>query len=107
MKRRPDLAGNRWERLRRRILDRDSWRCSECGRAGKLEIHHLVSPLVCPDRAHDSDNLLVLCVDCHLDLHGRKEPDPEVLEWQEFVRTSEQPGEVGNIKKDTRGSLSI
>ena len=27
-----------------------------------------------------------LCVDCHLNLHGRKAPDPEVLAWQEFVR---------------------
>ena len=86
MKRRPDLSGNRWERIRRRILDRDRWRCTDCGRAGKLEIHHLVSPLVCPERAHDPGNLRTLCVDCHLDLHGRKAPDPEVLAWQEFVR---------------------
>ena len=51
-----------------------------------MEIHHLVSPLVCPERAHEGGNLRTLCVDCHLNLHGRKVPDPEVMAWQEFVR---------------------
>ena len=86
MKRRKDLAGNRWERIRRRILERDRWRCTDCGRAGRLEIHHEISPLENPALAHDPGNLRTLCVDCHLNLHGRKAPDPEVLAWQEFVR---------------------
>ncbi len=86
MKRRPDLSGDCWERIRRRILDRDRWRCTDCGRAGRLEIHHEISPLESPERAHEAGNLRTLCIDCHLDLHGRKVPDPEVMAWQEFVR---------------------
>ena len=52
----------------------------------EAEVHHEISPLESPERAHEGGNLRTLCVDCHLNLHGRKAPDPEVLAWQEFVR---------------------
>ena len=34
--------GPEWERLRGQAKDRDGWRCQKCGRAGKLEVHHVI-----------------------------------------------------------------
>ena len=58
-----------------------------------------------PERAHEAGNLRTLCIDCHLDLHGRKVPDPEVMAWQEFVRLPNHCRVPVNImrEKDTRG----
>ena len=55
----------RWERLRRYVLDRDGWRCRECGKAGLLEVHH-VQPIRDGGAAWDADNLRTLCRGCHI-----------------------------------------
>ena len=68
--------GAAWERLRRVILDRDGWRCTKCGRPGKLEVHH-IRPVA--QGGDDSpDNLRTLCVDDHLSEHT----DPERMAWR-------------------------
>ena len=40
--RRPYLTSPKWARTRRRILDRDKWRCVECGAAARLQIDHVL-----------------------------------------------------------------
>ena len=35
------LNGRRWVAVRRQVLDRDGWRCQQCGRAGKVEVDHI------------------------------------------------------------------
>ena len=32
----------RWAVVRRTVLDRDGWRCVKCGKAGRLEVDHIV-----------------------------------------------------------------
>ena len=56
---RPEYA-----RLRRRCLDRDGWRCRACGKAGRLELDHVV-PLQAGGAAMDASNLQALCRRCH------------------------------------------
>ena len=53
------LHARRWARVRRAVLDRDGWRCRKCGKAGRLEVDHIV-----PDPGRDPfdmGNLQVLC----------------------------------------------
>ena len=70
---RPDrLATRQWEHLRRRILDRDGWRCQRCGRPGRLEVHH-VRPLFAGG-TDDPANLETRCRTCHLSAHRRRRP---------------------------------
>jgi 5-methylcytosine-specific restriction protein A len=63
------LAPDEYERLRARVLQRDGWTCQSCGSANSLQVHHLVyrSQL----GADASDNLITLCVHCHLRAHNR------------------------------------
>lgn len=70
--------------LRRAVLERDGFRCVECGMSdeehkkadtgtnGGLHIHHVkpVSEFDDPEDAHTLDNLKSLCEGCHLKIHG-------------------------------------
>ena len=54
-------------KLRKQVLQRDGWRCQECGGRSKLEVHHREF------RSHSGDdaeqNLITLCVACHGNVH--------------------------------------
>ena len=79
-------SGTRWSRLRRRILDRDGWRCRVCGKPGRLEADHVV-PLERGGDAWDPDNLQCLCRSCHIEKTTRENtrPDPEREAWRRLV----------------------
>lgn len=67
-RRRPgaDTGGYRWRAVRRAALDRDAWRCRRCGRAGVLEVDHVI-PVQDGGAPYDLDNLQSLCRRCHRD----------------------------------------
>ena len=77
------IPSRTWLRVRRRILDRDGYRCRECGKPGRLEVHHRV-PLARGGAALDPDNLLTLCACCHKRQHT--DPDPERRAWRDYLR---------------------
>jgi len=55
------------EELRLVVLNRDRWRCQNCGSMQNLEVHHLIF------RSHGGqdleENLITLCCGCHSKLH--------------------------------------
>ena len=56
--------------VRNRVLERDGWRCQECGSMEGLEVHHMK-----PRSQLGGDvmrNLITLCVDCHGKCHARR-----------------------------------
>lgn len=85
-----DLPGD-WSSRRRAAFLRDDFRCQHCdavgGRLGAadLECHHVVPRRM--DGAHDLENLLTLCADCHADLHG--------IDGGDCVRAGAGPTAVG------------
>lgn len=72
-----------WQRIRREALDRDGSRCRDCGKAGRLEVHHLRALLDGVSNA--LENLLTLCVVCHLARH-RRPTSPEKEAWALMVK---------------------
>jgi 5-methylcytosine-specific restriction endonuclease McrA len=51
------------EQLRQRVLERDNWRCQNCGCREKLEVHHKT---LRSQQGDDSElNLITLCFRCH------------------------------------------
>jgi endogenous inhibitor of DNA gyrase (YacG/DUF329 family) len=55
---------------RRQILERDNYTCQECGETEvKLNAHHINPAASYPKKAHDIDNGVTLCIDCHADRH--------------------------------------
>ena len=54
--------------LRTRVLERDGWRCQECGSMEGLEVHHLKPRSRLGDDV--MHNLITLCASCHGKRHG-------------------------------------
>lgn len=57
------LAKEEYEIIRKGVLERDGWRCQECGSMENLHIHHMKprSQL----GSDTMDNLMTLCANCH------------------------------------------
>jgi 5-methylcytosine-specific restriction endonuclease McrA len=56
-----------YHQLRREVLQRDAWRCQNCGSREDLQVHHKQFRSQSGD---DSDeNLITLCATCHSATH--------------------------------------
>ena len=77
------LSARRWARARRATFARDRWRCTACGRPGRLECHHVVA-LEDGGEPYSLANLSTLCRDCHIARHRRK-LSPGVAAWRALV----------------------
>ena len=71
-----------WERIRRRVFERDEHRCKRCGRAGRLEAHHVVS--LAAGGTNDISNLRTLCRGCHIAIHRPVDNGPKG-EWAKMI----------------------
>ena len=78
------LDPKRWTRARRRAFDRDGWRCTECGKAGRLEAHH-EPPLREGVDPYRLGSIVTLCRHCHLELHRPDDMTPGRAEWIELI----------------------
>ena len=84
-----DMDVFRWQAVRRTVFERDSWRCVQCGRAGRLECDHVTPLEVDPGQdAYDPDGCQTLCRRCHIAktrTENRREPTPAEAAWRELV----------------------
>jgi RNA-directed DNA polymerase len=55
--------GEEWTEIRDAVLERDDKTCQVCGKAGRVEVHH-IRPWK-PGMAHELPNLITLCATCH------------------------------------------
>ena len=75
-------TGRAWRRIRRAVLDRAGWRCERCGKAGRLECHHIVPHAA--GGGEEMSNLQALCRGCHFEQHGAR---PKMaVQWQKLIR---------------------
>jgi hypothetical protein len=63
-----DLKDPRWQRLRLKIMERDGWRCRDCGRNDRaLNVHHCVYIRGIKPWEYDPSLLLTVCeIECHM-----------------------------------------
>ena len=75
-----------WYRFKTYILERDGHRCQnpECGKAGRLEISHILSVKDRPDLELVAENCRALCRSCHLQA-DRRPVSPATTAWREMV----------------------
>lgn len=59
------------------MLTRDGFRCTKCGKAGKLEAHHIEPVHIAPELAYDVGNGLALCRACHIDKTTAANTNPQ------------------------------
>ena len=78
------LNAARWSRARRLTLKRDGYRCAGCGKAGRLEVHH-VRELAKGGAPYAPENLKTVCRGCHIALtakSNRRFEPPHVVAWR-------------------------
>ena len=80
-----------WRVVRRRVFNRDGWRCQSCGKAGRLECDHIM-PVHLGGEFWDMGNLQTLCRDCHIAKSARENSRRKRAlmpahrrEWRELV----------------------
>jgi len=56
-----------YAKMRRVVLERDGWRCQQCGTSRNLDVHHMRRRSALGDDAEA--NLITLCRHCHQVLH--------------------------------------
>jgi 5-methylcytosine-specific restriction endonuclease McrA len=59
-----------YRKLCHQILQRDGWRCQQCGSRTNLQVHHIELRSQSGDDA--AENLITLCSDCHEQIHSRR-----------------------------------
>ena len=78
----------RWARLRQEVLNRDNWRCVDCGRRGRLEVDH-IKPMRNDGAVYELSNLQTLCRACHFEKTAKENQldaeGPEQAEWRDYV----------------------
>jgi 5-methylcytosine-specific restriction endonuclease McrA len=65
------LSPEEYTVVRKKVLERDSWRCQDCGAIKELQVHHIK-----PRSQLGGDvmqNLIALCATCHGKRHRRVE----------------------------------
>ena len=61
------LDPDSYSKLCQQVLERDGWRCQNCGSPNDLQVHH-----ICPRSSLGDDvaeNLVTLCDGCHRQVH--------------------------------------
>lgn len=56
--------------IRKMVLERDNYECQICGAIINLHCHHIKSARLNPLEVADVDNCIILCKDCHLNVHN-------------------------------------
>ena len=79
------ISNREWRLLRIKCLHRDAFRCVQCGKAGKLEVDHVI-PIASGGRATDLDNLQALCRDCHIRKTARENSKPLTAAEKKWAR---------------------
>ena len=80
--------GAEWEQQRQHAMRQGGWRCSKCGKAGRLEVHHIIP--ISEGGTNDPENLTPLCRECHINIHRRQVSEREQA-WETHVKEMRQP----------------
>ncbi|MDO8327189.1 MAG: HNH endonuclease signature motif containing protein [Cypionkella sp.] len=92
----------RWKALRLKALERDGWRCVQCGERRWLEVDHVKPVRDRPDLSFDLANLQCLCGRCHarktrIEI-GLGRPNPAREAWKKLVRDLDRNPETEKTK---------
>jgi 5-methylcytosine-specific restriction endonuclease McrA len=77
------MAPKPYAKLRKEILERDGWRCQNCGCSKNLDVHHMIRRSALGDDTET--NLITLCRQCHHHVHApsdSKSQSNRVSSWK-------------------------
>jgi len=90
--------GPRWKALRAQALERDDWRCVQCGERRGLECDHVLPVRDRPELAYVLSNLQILCGRCHARKTrievGHKALPPRRQQWRDLLRKMQRSSPI-------------
>ena len=63
------LKDGRWQRRRLEIMERDGFKCCDCGTTDELNVHHIQYIAGRKPWEYDDEDLITLCEKCHKKRH--------------------------------------
>lgn len=84
------LQSPEWQEKRLQVLQRDKYRCVDCGARKRLEVHHTSYKRVFKE---DLDDLITLCRACHEEEHS---PKTQTV----YVKASKLPKRINFAKPE-------
>lgn len=57
---------NKYQKFRKKIIERDGNKCTKCGATENLQVHHIKPRKTHPELVMDEDNCVTLCILCHI-----------------------------------------
>ena len=80
------LNARRWAAVRHEVFKRDSYRCTSCGKSGRLECDHVTPLQREPGQdPYDPNGLQTLCKSCHIAKTREENFNPDRLQWADYV----------------------
>ena len=58
-------SSKEYKEFRKKVLERDNYRCVKCGETENLQVHHIKPRKDYPDLVMNFDNVQTLCLLCH------------------------------------------
>lgn len=93
---------------RRKVKNRDGWRCKKCKVNSKLNVHHIRRYNDYPEIRTDVDNGITLCINCHKELWQNEEAFERVCNM--LIANKRTLGELSimlnKIRKEDEEKLS-
>jgi hypothetical protein len=74
------LKDGRWQRRRLEIMQRDDFKCRECGTTNDLNVHHIRYIAGRKPWEYDDGDLITLCGDCHKKTHELIEQERDEID---------------------------
>ncbi len=82
-----------YQKWRKKVLEKDEYKCTKCGSTENLHIHHIIPWKECVEKRMDINNGLTLCVSCHLS-----------LEKKDHIKSEETRKKLSDSLKGRKGS---
>ena len=77
-------AKSAWKQIMKFVYTRDNHQCKRCGTSGtdenRLHTHHIKPWKKNPDSRLDKENIILLCRNCHVWVHSRKNTGNEYIQ---------------------------
>lgn len=77
------IGTRRWSEIAFEMKERDGWRCTKCGKVGRLEVHHVVG--LADGGENVPDNLVTLCRGCHIAIHRPAPRGASTPAWDAMI----------------------
>ena len=79
------LDARRWAGVRKAVFQRDNYRCTTCGKPGRLEAHHTHRLRDATPNPYDVETITTQCRPCHSAIHRPDDMIPGRSKWIDYI----------------------